>query len=88
MSYGLPVLTTFETPWEKINKYNAGYVFNFSNKEIQKNLEKFMKLSDEQRYDMGLNGLKLIKENFLSEDIFKKYENMYKDLLNENFINN
>ena len=88
LSYGLPVLTTFETPWEKINKYNAGYVFNFSNEEIQKNLEKFMKLSDEQRYDMGLNGLKLIKENFLSEDIFKKYENMYKDLLNENFINN
>ena len=53
-----------------------------------KKFRKFMKLSDEQRYDMGLNGLKLIKENFLSEDIFKKYENMYKDLLNENFINN
>ena len=88
LSYGLPVLTTYETPWKIINDYKAGFVFNFSNREIKIILEKFMKLSDKQRYEMGLNGLKLIKDNFLSEDIFKKYENMYKDLLNENFINN
>ena len=65
----LPVLTTFETPWEIINQYNAGYIFNFSKKEIQLNLDKFMTLSDEERYRMGVNAFNLIKEKFES----KKY---------------
>ncbi len=87
LSYGLPVLTTFETPWKIINDYKAGFVFYFSRKEIETNLYNFFKLSDHERYEMGIKAIKLIKENFLSESIFKKYENMYKELFNESFIN-
>ena len=81
LSYGLPVLTTFETPWKIINSYNAGYVFNFTKQDIQSNVDKFMELSDEERYTMGLNALKLIKENFDSQKIFRLYENLYKKVL-------
>ena len=36
---------------------------------------------------MGIKALELITKNFLSKTIFKKYENMYKELINEGFIN-
>ena len=81
MSCALPVLTTFETPWEMIDQYNAGYIFNFSKKEIQFNLDKFMILTDEERYKMGVNALSLIKDKFDSKKIFKLYEDLYTSLI-------
>ncbi len=81
LSFGLPVLTTFQTPWKIINSFNAGYVFNFSKQDIQSNLDKFMELSDEERYKMGLNALKLIKDKFDYQKTFKLYENLYKKVL-------
>ena len=36
-------LTTYETPWKIINDYNAGYVFKFSNEEIEFYLGKILK---------------------------------------------
>ena len=81
LARGLPVLTTYETPWKIINEYNAGYVFNFSKDEIKKNLEIFMNLSDEQRFEMGKNALNIIIENFESSKIFKKYETLYTNLM-------
>jgi glycosyltransferase involved in cell wall biosynthesis len=79
LSFGLPVLTTFETPWKIINDYKAGYVFNFSEPDIQTNLDKFMGLSDVERYKMSLNALDLAKK-FESDKIFQMYENLYKKL--------
>ena len=81
LSHALPVLTTFETPWEIINNYKAGYVFEFSKKNIQVYIDKFMSLNNHQRYKMGLNGLKLAKEKFDSKNIFKEYENLYRELI-------
>ena len=81
LTYGLPVLTTTETPWEIINTYKAGYVFKFSEKNIQFNIDKFMSLNDDERHKMGLNGLRLAKDKFDSKKIFKLYENLYRDLL-------
>ncbi len=81
LAQGLPVLTTFQTPWKIINDYKAGLVFNFSSNELSRNLDIFMSLNDEQRYKMGTNAINLIKENFDSKKIFLEYENLYKNLL-------
>ena len=81
LSHGLPVLTTFRTPWKIINNYKAGYVFNFSIEDIEKNLNTFMNLSDDERYEMSLKALKVINENFSSDKIFLMYENLYKNIL-------
>ena len=86
LSYGLPVLTTFETPWKIINEYKAGVVFNFSKQAIESSLSKFINLSDLERYEMGNRALELIKNNFSAKNIFKKYETMYKELINESFV--
>ena len=88
LAYGLPVLTTYNTPWKIINEYKAGLVFDFSISSITFNLEKFINLTDEQRYEMGLKSIKLIKDNFLEQKIFIQYQKMYKDLANESFICN
>ncbi len=40
-----------------------------------------MGLSDQDRYLMSLNAIKLIKENFDSKKIFCLYENLYRKLL-------
>ena len=81
LSHGLPVLTTFRTPWKIINNYKAGYVFNFSIEDIEKNLNTFMNLSDEERYEMSLKAIRVINENFSSDKIFLMYENLYKNIL-------
>ena len=81
LANGLPVLTTFETPWKIINDYDAGYVFNFSKEEIKLNLEKFMDLDNNQRFKMGINAMNIIRENFESKKIFLMYENLYTSLV-------
>jgi glycosyltransferase involved in cell wall biosynthesis len=81
LAHALPVLTTLETPWRMINTYKAGYVFGFSKKNIQFHIDKYMSLNNDERYKMGLNGLKLVKEKFDSKKIFKMYENLYRDIL-------
>ncbi len=81
LSFGLPVLTTFQTPWKIINDYKAGYVFNFSKENILKYLDKFMACSEETHYEMSKNAVKLIKENFESEYILSQYVDLYESLL-------
>ena len=80
LALNLPVLTTTVTPWEIINTYKAGFVFDFSIKDIQLALQKFINLSSKEKSLMGLNAKKLIKENFLYSDIVKKYYKLYKSL--------
>ena len=81
LSYGLPVLTTFQTPWKIINNYNAGIVFDFSEKNILNSLDQFMSLKDGDRYKMSVNAINLIKENFESNKILNQYVELYKSLL-------
>ncbi len=81
LANGLPVLTTYQTPWEIINSYKAGYVFDFSIKNIQFNVDKFMRLSDEDRYNMSINALNLVKDKYDSKKIFLEYEKLYNDLI-------
>ncbi len=81
LSHGLPVLTTFQTPWKIINDYKAGYVFDFSEENILHELDKFMSLNSEQVYKMSLNALNLVKDNFEYNSILSQYVKLYKELL-------
>ena len=81
LSYGLPVLTTFQTPWKIINDYKAGIVFDFSEENILYELDKFMNLNSDEIYKMSLNALKLVKENFEYNSILKQYIQLYKELI-------
>ncbi len=82
LAHGLPVLTTTETPWQQINNYNAGVIYDVSKDNFSKVLESFLSKSDQEFYNMGINGQRLIKEKFDNDLIIKKYINLYN---NQNF---
>ncbi len=82
LAHGLPVLTTTDTPWQQIKNYNAGVIYDVSKDNFSKVLESFLSKSDDELYNMGLNGQRLIKEKFDNDLIIKKYINLYN---NENF---
>lgn len=82
LAHGLPVLTTTETPWQQINNYNAGVIYDVSKDNFSKVLESFLSKSDQELYNMGINGQRLIKEKFDNDLIIKKYINLYN---NQNF---
>ena len=82
----MPVITTLQTPWKIINGYNAGYVFNFSEENILNYLNKIINLDPEEHYKMGLNAIKLIKDNYDSNIILNQYIDLYKGLHHESFI--
>ena len=61
--------------------YKAGIVFDFSEKNILYELDKFMNLNSNELYKMSLNALKLVNENFEYNSILSKYVQLYKELL-------
>ena len=88
LSFGLPVLTTFQTPWKIINDYKAGIVFDFSEENILYELDKFMNLNSEKVYKMSLNALKLVKDNFEYNSILSNMFNYIKNYYHESSVSN
>ncbi len=80
LSYGLPVLTTKDTPWEIINENNAGYVFDFSEKNLIYYIDKYMSLNSSQIEKMSIRARNIIKDKFDEKKIFKSYVNFYKSI--------
>ena len=81
LSYSLPVLTTTATPWQEIQKKNAGIIFNMSQANLDLSLKKFLSKPNDELYQMGLNGKKLIKDKFDQSVIIEEYVNLYKNLI-------
>ena len=61
-----------------------GQIRRYSQKKqkLQKiNVDKFMSLSDEDRYNMSINAFNLAKDKYDSKKIFLEYEKLYNDLI-------
>ena len=82
LSYGIPVLTTTETPWKILEKKNAGVIFNFSENNLTNSLRKITNMSSEQLFEMGNNGREYLIENFEINKVVEDYINFYKEVLN------
>ena len=54
--YGLPVITTFGTPWEDLIKYDCGWWINLDIQTLKDVIFNAMQLTDLQRQSMGENG--------------------------------
>jgi len=81
LARGVPVLTTSNTPWKFIKKYNAGWIINKIDPELKLTLIKIFKLKKEFFFIKSKNSINLAKL-FRWDLIFPKYINVYKDLLN------
>ena len=62
MAARLPVITTKGTPWEEIEKYDAGWRVELNLQNINTALIKALSCSEEQLKKKGLNGFELIQK--------------------------
>ena len=77
----LPVITTHGTPWQEIEKYDAGWWVELSQGNIDNALEKALLSGDEELKQKGLNGFELIQKYEWKYQA-EKMKRLYKYILN------
>lgn len=78
---GVPVISSKGTPWEKLETYNCGYWIDNDIESFYKKFIQAKKLSPEEVQIMGINGKKLIEENYTTDVIGNKVLSMYNWIL-------
>lgn len=81
LSYGVPVLTTEETPWKILQDINGGKIIKFSQDNLTKSLKEMLSLSKEELTLFGSKGREYLKQNYDIEKIIIDYINFYKEVL-------
>jgi glycosyltransferase involved in cell wall biosynthesis len=81
LARGVPVLTTNNTPWKIIKKYDAGWIINKINPELKLSIIKIFQLKEKIFFIKSKNSIKLAKE-FRWSFIFNQYLKIYKSILN------
>lgn len=78
LSSKLPVITTIDTPWEKINSVDAGLVVQNDTLSIKKAMEKLMAEPASRLKTMGENGYTYLAQNYSQKTV----SNLVLDLYN------
>lgn len=61
---GTPVYASLGTPWSELNEHNAGWWYDNTPSIIAQIIKEILSLSDEELYQKGKNGRKLIEEKY------------------------
>ena len=80
LSRGLPVLTTVNTPWQSIKKYNAGWIVSNNYSSLVNTLKKVFCFSVKKFNIKSDNAINLAK-NYKFDLIIKEYLKVYRYLL-------
>lgn len=83
LSCGVPVITTHGTPWEDIKSYNAGDWIEIGVDPLVRSLEIMMIKDEFALQQMGINGRRLIEEEYSIESVAAKMFEVYKWILNK-----
>lgn len=78
---GVPVITTEGTPWDVLERYNAGRWVAIGENALKEALENLMCKTDEEREAMGKNGRKLIEEKYSIESVAERFILLYQWIL-------
>ena len=82
MSYKIPIITTQGTPWQEIEKHNAGWWVKLSENNIVKALSEALECTDEELQTRGNCCFDIIK-NYTWDKQALKMKQTYKNLLNK-----
>ena len=82
MAAKIPVITTFGTPWQEIEKYNAGWWVELSQENIDNALYEALSLKEKDLERRGLNGFELIKKYEWKHQA-KKMKELYEYILGD-----
>ncbi|MDD2053609.1 glycosyltransferase [Pseudomonas putida] len=74
---GLPVITTDQTPWRKLERTGTGWICSTSSEDLAATLDKALGLPRESLADMGRKATALAKANYLWEGITQQYITTY-----------
>ncbi len=85
LSYKIPVITTTNTPWKKLNKYKCGWCIKLNANVIVKTLEKAMSMSNKERMLMGKIGREWMIKDFSHNSIGIRMHSVYKKILKKHF---
>lgn len=78
---GTPVITTKGAPWPQIPTYKCGWWIERSVEELTQTIHEFLRTSIKERRDMGMNGRKLVEDNFTSDMVAQKMVEVYKKVI-------
>ena len=78
LSFGLPVITTTNTPWKNVKKYNCGWCIDLKMKIIVKTMESAICLNHKKKISMGKRGRAWIIRDFSDQTIGIKLQSVYR----------
>lgn len=74
---GIPVIASQGTPWEELDSHKAGWWIEEGIEPLTAALLNAMSLNESERAAMGLNGNKLVRENYSIESVSEKMVRLY-----------
>jgi len=80
MEHGKPVITGDKTPWREVVERKCGWWVSNEPERLSAALCEMMSLSEDERWQMGANGRRLVEEKYTWEAVVKTMEDGYKDL--------
>jgi glycosyltransferase involved in cell wall biosynthesis len=83
LSFGLPVITTVNTPWKSLNAKGCGWCIELNEKKIINTMNYAMNLNNEQRFEMGKKGRQWIIEDYNLNTMTIKMYRVYNWILNK-----
>lgn len=79
---GVPVIASKGMPWQELEEYHCGWWINNDQESINRALLDAIALSPEERINMGMNGKRLMCENYSVEVLGEKMKRLYEWILN------
>lgn len=79
---GVPVIASKGMPWQELEEYHCGWWINNDQESINHALLNAIALSPEKRIQMGMNGKRLMRENYSVEVLGEKMKRLYEWILN------
>lgn len=83
LSFGLPVITTINTPWKFLNKKGCGWCIELNKKIIINTMNYAMNLNNKERFEMGKKGRKWIINDYSINVMTTKLCRVYNWILNK-----
>lgn len=81
LASGTPVLTTKGTPWQQLETEHCGWYVDVNTAAIADGMAQFAQCDETQLKEMGLNGRRLVEQQFGTAEVASQFVSMYNNLL-------
>lgn len=78
---GVPVIASKGMPWQELEIYQCGWWINNDQETINKTILEAYEIGEDERVQMGLNGKRLMKDNYSVEVLGKRMMMLYEWIL-------